>query len=56
MESWTGVLVAIAVLTIFFLLIREFWCWYWKINERLEKLSRIEELLSDIRDSLKRER
>lgn len=26
-----------------FLLLREFWCWYWKINERIKILKKIEE-------------
>ncbi len=40
----TGFAVLFAVAVIF-MLTREFWCWYWKINER-------NELLRDIRTSL----
>ncbi len=29
-----------------FLLLREFWCWYWKINKRID-------LLEQIRDSIR---
>lgn len=35
----SGLLVFIGI----FLLLREFWCWYWKINERVNLLRKIEE-------------
>ena len=37
-----GMLVVVLLtLTILFLLLREFVCWYWKINERLSELRQI---------------
>jgi hypothetical protein len=33
----------------FFLLIREFWVWYWKINKRINLLEDQNELLEDIK-------
>mgnify|MGYP001558936474 CR=1 FL=1 len=38
---WTlaGILIFVGL----FFLLREFWCWYWKINERLNLLKKIEE-------------
>jgi hypothetical protein len=32
----------ILIFIVFFLLVREFFCWYWKINESLEILRKIE--------------
>jgi hypothetical protein len=31
-----GLLIALAILVILFLIFREILCWYWKINERIE--------------------
>ena len=40
-----GLLITLVILVVIFLVLREFFCWYWKINERLA-------LLKDIRDHL----
>lgn len=37
---------AVAVSILIFLGAREFWCWYWKINQALETLVRIETHIS----------
>ena len=46
MDSAVGVIVALGVMLLFFLLGRELICWYFKVNQ-------IVTLLEDIRDSLK---
>ena len=46
MDSFFGVIVALGVMFLFFLLGRELICWYFKVNQ-------IVALLEDIRDSLK---
>lgn len=38
----------IIVMGIIFLILREFFCWYWKINERLVVLKQIRDLLVTI--------
>ena len=35
-----------------FLIVREFLCWYWKINATLSKLDRIADRLDDLLDRL----
>jgi TM2 domain-containing membrane protein YozV len=42
MDNMFGVLMAIAVIFLFFLFIREFWCWYFKSNKVIEKLAIID--------------
>ena len=39
-------LLVISVLTIIFLVFREVFCWYWKINERIALMKEIRDLLS----------
>ena len=49
MDQFISLLVVILVLSvIFFLITREFWCWYWKVNERLYNLKQIESYLKTI--------
>ena len=38
-------IIIIAILIIVFLITREFWCWYWKINEMKELLKSIDQNL-----------
>ena len=33
---------------IIFLVMREFWCWYWKINERIDLLRSIDSKLPEL--------
>jgi hypothetical protein len=47
MDSLIGLIVALGVMFLFFLLGRELICWYFKINKTVE-------LLEEIRDSLKK--
>ncbi len=42
----------ICITFIIFLLIREFWCWYWKINKTIQILKNIDESLINIDESL----
>ncbi len=44
MNVWTVILI-VAALIIFFLLLREFWCWYSKRNQTIEILKEILEEL-----------
>ena len=47
-----GVLFGIAVVSlVIFLVFREFFCWYWKINQRVALLTEIRGLLSAQRNS-----
>lgn len=43
-----GGIIIIAVVFAIFIWTREFWCWYWKINERLEEQRKTNELLTNI--------
>jgi hypothetical protein len=45
-------LVVLLVLTILFLLLREFLCWYWKINEGLSELRAIRGTLETVEHKL----
>jgi hypothetical protein len=48
METWVFFLVGFAVV---FLLLREFWLWYWKLNrivELMEKLSQTSDAQKDL--------
>jgi len=39
-----SIVIGVALLIVLFLLLREFWCWYWKI-------SKIVDLLEDIKEN-----
>jgi hypothetical protein len=45
-NSLATLLVALAVLTIIFLICREIVCWYWKINQSIALLTEIRDLLA----------
>jgi len=48
-SSFIGTFLLIsAILFILFLITREFWCWYWKINERIAILREIRKLLKEM--------
>jgi hypothetical protein len=50
MDSGKGiatVLVVLLILVVAFMILREFFCWYWKINERIAILNDIKKLLHD---------
>lgn len=42
-----SLIVLLAVAVVIFLILREFFCWYWKINEIVRILHRIDSKLSD---------
>lgn len=41
-------LVGLAIIIALFLTLREFWCWYWKINKALELLESIDRSLKQL--------
>jgi hypothetical protein len=46
MSDFIGtILVGLLVAAVVFLILREFFCWYWKINQRIELLTEIRNLL-----------
>ena len=49
------VIVFIIVLILIFLIARQFWCWYWKINARMNELEKINENLEQIKGLLNHE-
>ena len=56
MWSSDEILLALYIILFFiivFLLIREINCWYWKINERAQKLNKIDKNLQFIVDFIK---
>ena len=55
MEDIIVVLIAAAILIGIFLILREFWCWYWKINHRLNKLESIERELVELNSPMRRQ-
>ena len=44
-----AVLIYILITLVIFLIARELWCWYWKINAVLEKLDEISQKLDKIK-------
>ncbi len=46
------VIIFIIVLIVIFLIARQFWCWYWKINARMNELEKINENLEQIKELL----
>ena len=47
METIGIAIVIIVIMVIVFLITREFWCWYWKINEMKELLKSIDQKLNN---------
>ncbi len=47
-DSQLALFVLVVVSVAVFLLFREFWCWYWKINRRIELLESIDESLKQL--------
>jgi hypothetical protein len=41
-----GLIAGVAAVVVVFVLLREFWCWYWKINQISDTLIKIEKKLS----------
>lgn len=46
------IIIFIIVLIVIFLIARQFWCWYWKINARMNELEKINENLEQIKELL----
>ena len=55
MDDIIIVLLVIGVMIAVFLLLREFWCWYWKISHRLQKLDNIEKSLEELNHLMRRQ-
>lgn len=47
-----AIIIFIVILIIIFLLARTFWCWYWKINVRINQIDTINENLEQIKNLL----
>ena len=52
MYGFVGFLEALVIALAIMLILREFWCWYWKINHRIEKEKNIDEKMDRINDNL----
>lgn len=48
MDDIIVIIVFIAISIVVFLFLREFWCWYWKINQKLRTLESIDRRLEDL--------
>jgi regulatory protein YycI of two-component signal transduction system YycFG len=35
-----GIIIIVAIVIVVFFLAREFWCWFWKINERISLMEK----------------
>lgn len=42
-------IIFIIIFLIIFVLAREFWCWYWKINIRIKQINQLNENLEQIK-------
>ena len=51
-ENIGPVILGILLLVGIFAALREFFCWYWKINDRLKAFNRIEEKLDNIEEKI----
>ena len=49
------IFIAFAITFLIFLLFREFWCWYWKINKVVSLQTETNELLSKILSESRRQ-
>lgn len=48
-----SIIVILVVFIVIFLLLREFWCWYWKISELADEATYTNDLLEKILKELK---
>ena len=48
----TETIIGIVVVFIVFLVVRELWCWYWKVNERIAQNTKIISKLAYIEEHL----
>jgi len=47
-------LIGLIIFVVVFLILREFWCWYWKINLRVNLLTKQNTLLEEVASALRR--
>lgn len=52
MEDIIVIIIFIAISIVVFLITREFWCWYWKINQKLRTLESIDRRLEDLQSRI----
>lgn len=45
----TTIFIVLFIVVIVFLILREFWCWYWKINKGIIELEKLNENLEQIK-------
>lgn len=45
----TTIFIVLFIVVIVFLVLREFWCWYWKINKGITELEKLNENLEQIK-------
>ena len=50
LEGWGIIYILVVPILSIFILVRRFWLWYWKINERVRLLESIDEKLDVIID------
>ena len=48
MDDIIIIIIFIAISIVVFLITREFWCWYWKINQKLRTLESIDRRLEEL--------
>lgn len=48
----TTIFIVLFIVVIIFLILREFWCWYWKINKGIAELEKLNENMEIIRSLL----
>jgi len=48
----TTIFVILFILVIVFLILREFWCWYWKINKGIAELEKLNDNMETIKSLL----
>jgi hypothetical protein len=46
--DWGNVIFVLFVIVAVFLILREFWCWYWKVNRLIALLEEQNQLLKDM--------
>lgn len=48
----TFIIIFLIIIVIIFLVLREFWCWFWKINKQIQELENINTNLETIKTLL----
>lgn len=48
----TTIFIILFILVIVFLVLREFWCWYWKVNKGIAELEKLNDNMETIKSLL----